>query len=121
MEEKTTIFADGFIFKRAREGAPEFVKGSLSIKVEEAKAFLDKHNNDGWVNLDLLKSQKNTLYLKLNDWKPTKEDFKKGAESFDDFAGSLKDTGAEALKKKLAEQEYPVEYPENPNPDDLPF
>lgn len=34
---------------------------------------------------------------------------------------NLQDTGAEALKKKPAEQESPVEYPTNNNPDDIPF
>ena len=64
------VFADGFIFKRPREGAPEFVKGALSLKVDEAIAFLQKHNNAGWVNLDLKNSQGGKLYLQLNDWKP---------------------------------------------------
>ena len=64
------VFADGFIFKRPREGAPEFVKGALSIKVDEAIAFLQKHNSGGWVNLDLKNSQGGKLYLQLNDWKP---------------------------------------------------
>jgi len=64
------VFADGFIFKRPREGAAEFVKGALSIKVGEAIAFLQKHNSGGWVNLDLKNSQGGKLYLQLNDWKP---------------------------------------------------
>lgn len=68
------VFADGMIFKKPREGAPDFVKGSLSFKVEEAIAFLTKHNNNGWVNVDLKKSQKGTLYLQLNDWKPEKKE-----------------------------------------------
>lgn len=65
-----TILADGFVFKRPREGAPDFVKGSLSIKAEEAIAFINRHQSNGWVNLDLLKSKdKPVLYLKLNTWK----------------------------------------------------
>ena len=68
------VFADGFIFKRPREGAPDFVKGALSIKVGEAIAFLQKHNSGGWVNLDLKNSQGGKLYLQLNDWKPPTQD-----------------------------------------------
>jgi len=68
------VFADGFIFKRPREGAPEFVKGALSLKVDEAIAFLQKHNSGGWVNLDLKNSQGGKLYLQLNDWKPPTQD-----------------------------------------------
>jgi len=67
------IFADGLIYKAPRPGAPEFVKGSLSIKTEEFIPFLQKHSNNGWVNLDFLKSQKGTLYFTLNDWKPKQD------------------------------------------------
>jgi len=64
------IFADGLIYKAPRQGAPEYVKGSLSVKVDEFKAFLDKHNNNGWVNLDFLQSKNGKLYFALNNWKP---------------------------------------------------
>lgn len=67
------IFADGFRFERPREGSPEFVKGKLSIKVPEAIVFLTLHQtNAGWVNLDLKKSKKGTLYLELNTFSPKK-------------------------------------------------
>lgn len=73
MENKTeTIFPDGIIFKKPREGAPDFVRGSLSFKVDEAVEFLKKHSHNGWVNIDILKSEKGNTYLKLNTWK--KED-----------------------------------------------
>lgn len=68
MEKK---FVDGLIFKRPKEGAPEFVKGKLSIKVNEFIEYLKANQNEGWVNLDLLKSKDGTkLYFVLNDWKP---------------------------------------------------
>jgi hypothetical protein len=67
-------FADGLIFKRPRQGAPEFVKGSLSIKVDEFVKFLLENESNGWVNLDMLKSkEKGNIYFTLNDWKPTSE------------------------------------------------
>tara|TARA_R110000851_G_scaffold284661_1_gene438224 strand:+ start:630 stop:950 length:321 start_codon:yes stop_codon:yes gene_type:complete len=69
MSEQKTVFLDGFIFKRPKEGAPDFVKGELSIKVDEAIAFLQKNNKNGWINADLLASKDNTkLYFKLNTW-----------------------------------------------------
>ena len=64
------IFADGIIYKAPRSGAPDYVKGSLSVKVDEFKAFLEKHDNNGWVNLDFLKSKNGKLYFALNTWKP---------------------------------------------------
>lgn len=64
-------FAKGFIFKRPREGSPDFVKGAMSIKVEEAIVFLRETAKGDWVNLDLLQSKDGTkLYFTVNDWKP---------------------------------------------------
>ena len=69
---KEKIWADGFRFEKPREGAPEFVKGRISIKVPEAIAFLNLHqSNAGWVNLDLKKSKEGKLYLELNTFKPS--------------------------------------------------
>ena len=68
-EQKETVFLDGFIFKRPRDGAPDFVKGEMSIKADEAIAFIQKHTKNGWLNADLLASKDNTkLYFKLNTW-----------------------------------------------------
>jgi len=66
-------FSKGFIFKRPREGAPVFVKGSLSIKVDEAIEFLKAEGGE-WVNLDLLQSKEgDKLYFTVNDFKPEKK------------------------------------------------
>jgi hypothetical protein len=70
-EQQEKIFADGFSFKR-REGAPEFVIGRQSIKVDEAIAFLKQHQKNGWVNLDVKKSQKGTYYCELDTWESDK-------------------------------------------------
>jgi len=68
-EQKETVFLSGFIFKRPKEGAPDFVKGEMSIKADEAIAFIQQHAKNGWVNADLLASKDNTkLYFKLNTW-----------------------------------------------------
>lgn len=69
-EEK--VFADGFIFKR-QENAPEFVVGSMSIKVDEAMAFLAQNESNGWVNLNVKKSKGGKYYMELDTWKPKTE------------------------------------------------
>lgn len=71
MADTEKKFAQGFIFKRPREGAPDFVKGSMSIKVMEAIEFLKTAENE-WMNLDLLQSKSNPekLYFVVNEWKP---------------------------------------------------
>jgi hypothetical protein len=68
------IFIDGMTFKRPKQGAPEFVKGKISVNVQDFTEFMNEHSQDGWLNIDLLKSAKGNLYLALNTWK--KEDQK---------------------------------------------
>jgi hypothetical protein len=71
------IFPEGFITKPPRDTAPEWVLGTVSIKVEEAVEFLNTHAKNGWVNLDLLRSAKGAPYLQLNTWEPKKDQPKK--------------------------------------------
>lgn len=69
-ENKPVKFPQGFIFKKPREGTPTFVKGSLSIKVDEAIEWLKANAHSEWINLDLKQSKEGKLYLQLNEWKP---------------------------------------------------
>ena len=45
-------FVDGLIVKAPRDGAPDFVKTSLSIKRVDLMAWLAARNDD-WVNVDV--------------------------------------------------------------------
>jgi hypothetical protein len=63
------IFASGLIFKM-KEKAPDYVKGSLSIKVDEFIDFLKANESKGWVNIDLKVSKDGKPYAELNTWKP---------------------------------------------------
>ncbi len=77
MSEQRT-FAEGFIFKKS-EKAPEFVIGRISIKVDEAIEFLNKHKSaDGWVNLQAKTGRSGQPYLELDTYKP---DGKKSSSS----------------------------------------
>jgi len=69
-EEK--IFADGFSFKR-QENAPDFVVGRLSIKVEDALAFMKTNQKDGWVNLNVKTARSGNHYLELDTYEPKKK------------------------------------------------
>jgi len=62
-EEKT--FADGFSFKR-NEKAPEFVIGRISIKVDDAIAFMKKHEKNGWVNINAKYARSGNAYMELD-------------------------------------------------------
>lgn len=66
-------FINGIIFKK-KENAPDFVIGSLSIKAEEAMASIQEHAKNGWVNLDIKKSQKGTYYVEVNEYQKDKQD-----------------------------------------------
>ena len=66
------IFTDGLIVKR-KETAPDFVIANLSVKIDDFKSFLDKNNKNGWVNIDLKKSQGGKFYGELNTWKPNSD------------------------------------------------
>jgi hypothetical protein len=102
------IFADGLIYKAPRENAPEFVKGSLSFKVDEFIKFLEANNtNGGWVNVDIKLSQGGKLYCELNTYKPEKTDSLKegglypgpeGDQAQDAVFGNVgEDEGADAI------------------------
>ena len=72
------IFAEGFSFKR-QENAPEFVIGRISIKVDEAIAFLKKHQSNGWVSLNAKTARSGNAYLELDTYKPKEGSTKSSA------------------------------------------
>lgn len=64
-----TEFVNGLIVKAPREGAPEYVKASLSIKREELIAWLAGKDGE-WINVDVKESQNGKWYAAVNNWKP---------------------------------------------------
>lgn len=62
------IFAQGIWFKPPRQNAPEFVKGSLSIKVKEFVEFITRNQVDGNVSLDLKVAKTGNYYIELNTY-----------------------------------------------------
>jgi hypothetical protein len=67
-----TEFVDGFIVKAPRDGAPDFVKGSVSIKNAELIAWL-KGRTDERTNLDIKESKGGKWYAAVNTYKPKDE------------------------------------------------
>lgn len=64
-EQKEKVFASGFIAKR-NDAAPEYVLVNLSVKVSEAMEFLNRNQSNGWVNLQVKRSQGGKLYVELD-------------------------------------------------------
>ena len=67
--QQEKIFADGFSFKR-NEKAPQFVIGRMSVKVDDAIAFMKANASNGWVNIDVKQAQNGNFYCELDTWKP---------------------------------------------------
>ncbi len=69
MNEK--IFPEGISFIPKKPNQPDFVRGQLWIRVDELVPFLERHKDEkGSVNIDILKSKNDKMYLALNDFKP---------------------------------------------------
>ena len=98
------VFANGIVFKLPRSGAPDFVKGSLSFKVDDAIKFLQEYKSDnGWCNVDLKVSKAGKSYAELNTWKPNNGDYTSSAKSVN---SAYQDRAKKAIKDM---------------PDDIPF
>jgi len=69
MAQEEKVFADGFVFKR-NENAPEFVIGRLSIKVDDAVAFMKDNAKNGWVNLNVKQARSGNYYMDLDTYEP---------------------------------------------------
>jgi len=69
-------FAKGLIFKKPREGSPSFVKGSLSIKMNEFMEWADKNQKNGWLNIDLKEGKSGKYYAELNTFEPKQDNSK---------------------------------------------
>ena len=62
-------FPQGIYFKLPRGNAPDFVKGSLSIKIQDAIDWLHQQQGE-WVNIDLKESRDGRPYSEVNRWEP---------------------------------------------------
>lgn len=79
MSEK--IFVAGMRFSLPSEKAPEYVKGSMSIKVSEFIEFAEKNKTkEDWLNINLKIGKSGKGYAELNTWKPTKQQEEKSEE-----------------------------------------
>ena len=100
-QEQEKVFADGFIFKR-NEKAPDFVVGRISIKVEDAIAFMKKHEKSGWINLGVKTARSGNYYIDL-----------------DTFEAKEKESAVDKYEKKTETKQQPTVQEEED--DDLPF
>lgn len=72
MKNDEMIFAEGFSFKR-NENAPDFVVGKMSVNIESAKEYFEKHGDNGWVNFEVKIGKSGKYYCEHDSWKPNKD------------------------------------------------
>jgi hypothetical protein len=73
-EKKERVFAEGFSFRKPNPEAPEYVVGRLSLKVDDAIDFVNKHKNaNGWINLSIMIGRSGNPYLELDTYEPKKD------------------------------------------------
>ena len=70
------IYPKGMYVNEPRISAPEFVKGTISIKVADLHEWLNTNqglaNDAGYINFDILSGEKG-WYTKVNTFKPKSE------------------------------------------------
>lgn len=115
MENKKTI-AKGFYVSK-RENAPGFVFGKISIKVEDAMAFLEEHVNEaGYVNIDMLWNKDGDKITPfLDEWKPSVR-----SDSKPQSSGS-NDSFKRTQKSDVRKNEHHPDSESYNDDDDLPF
>lgn len=72
MADNEMEFPKGLMVKAPRDGAPDFVKASISIKREELIEWLQERDGD-WINLDVKEAKSGKWYSSVNTYKPKSE------------------------------------------------
>ena len=68
MEKKDIEFVDGLIVKAPKDGAPDFVKCSISIKRKDLGNWL-RNKDEEWINIDVKESKGGKWYCAVDNWK----------------------------------------------------
>lgn len=66
-------FVAGVFCKMPNDKAPNFILLDMSFKPHEFFTWCQERMDEkGWVNIQVKRSTKGTIYAELNTWKPTK-------------------------------------------------
>ena len=82
-------FVDGLIVKAPNPKAPDYVKASISIKVEDLGKWLrEKYKaGDEWVDIDVKEAKSGKWYAAVSNFKPKAKEEPKS--KFDDMADDI--------------------------------
>ena len=91
MSKEEIEFVDGLIVKAPNPKAPDFVKASIAIKVEDLGKWLRAKYKAGeeWVNIDVKEAKSGKWYAAVSNFKPKEKEEKKPAGRFDDMADDI--------------------------------
>lgn len=64
-------FVSELIVKPPREGAPDYVKCSISFRRAELREWLDQRT-DEWINIVVKEARSGKWYASVDNWKPNK-------------------------------------------------
>jgi len=80
-------FVNGMIFKLPHEKAPDFVKGKISVRVDEFIKFAQENQDNGWLNIQLKVSKGGKAYAELDLWKPDNKSSGEDKKSYPEPSG----------------------------------
>lgn len=68
------IFTEGIWFNKRKDGMPEFVIGSMAVKVKKFTEWLSRQEVDesGYIRLRLLDGRNGKPYFLIDTWRPEK-------------------------------------------------
>ena len=70
-EQKDRVYAPGMNWSAPRDGAPDFIKAKVGIKLEDFIPFLKENAKaSGWINFEMKESQDGRYYWELDTWEP---------------------------------------------------
>ena len=91
MSNDKKYFPKGLFYKEPHAQAPDFVKGSASIKVDEFKQYLNNVSGE-WLNIDFKVSKEGKPYAEVNTFKPDKSKAKPPQNTMPDNFDDSDDT-----------------------------
>jgi hypothetical protein len=86
MAKEEIEFVDGLIVKAPNPKAPDFVKASISIKVEDLGKWLRAKYKAGdeWVNIDVKEAKSGKWYAAVSTFKPKSKEQREAAAPRDE-------------------------------------
>ena len=103
MAKEEIEFVDGLIVKAPHPNAPDYVKATISIKVEDLGKWLREKYKGGneWVNIDVKESKAGKWYAAVSTFKPKTKEEPKSASRFDDMKDDIPFSPLRKLESSL--------------------